>query len=161
MPDGARPVPAADAPPAVEAIPADVCWDLIARMAVGRVAVVRRRAPIILPVNFKPSGHTLLYRTSSGSTLVPAGGSEDLAFEVDGVDEGSQLGWSVLVKGRATVVRDVVEATRLSTGLHAWAPGPHDVLVRIEATEVTGRQVVRTAGQRPVEAQRSGAGPLT
>jgi nitroimidazol reductase NimA-like FMN-containing flavoprotein (pyridoxamine 5'-phosphate oxidase superfamily) len=134
----------------VEALDRATCWSLIDRQSVGRVAMLRRRRPMILPVTYVLDGETIVYRTADGSTLVPFGGAEDMAFEIDGVDDERQLGWSVVVVGRATIIRDQAEIGRLAGTLEPWAPGDRGVFVALRCDEVSGRQVVRTSGQRLV-----------
>jgi hypothetical protein len=73
-----------------------------------------------------------------------------MAFEIDGVDDERQLGWSVVVVGRATIMRDQPEIERLAGMLEPWAPGDRSVFVALRCDEVSGRQVVRTSGQRLV-----------
>jgi len=137
----------------VEALDRATCWTLVGRQSVGRVAMLRRRRPMILPVTYVVDGETIIYRTAEGSTLVPFGSAEDMAFEIDGVDEERQLGWSVLVVGRATIMRDQPEIERKAAGLEPWAPGDRSVFVALRADEVSGRQVVRTRGQRLVTSE--------
>jgi hypothetical protein len=105
---------------------------------------------MILPVTYVLDGETIVYRTAEGSTLVPFGSAEDMAFEIDGFDAERQLGWSVVILGRATIMRDRLEIERLAGRLEPWAPGDRGVFVAMRCDEVSGRQVVRTSGQRLV-----------
>jgi nitroimidazol reductase NimA-like FMN-containing flavoprotein (pyridoxamine 5'-phosphate oxidase superfamily) len=134
----------------VEALDRATCWSLVDRQSVGRVAMLRRRRPMILPVTYVLDGETIVYRTAEGSTLVPFGSAEDMAFEIDGFDAERQLGWSVVILGRATIMRDRLEIERLAGRLEPWAPGDRGVFVAMRCDEVSGRQVVRTSGQRLV-----------
>jgi nitroimidazol reductase NimA-like FMN-containing flavoprotein (pyridoxamine 5'-phosphate oxidase superfamily) len=137
----------------VEALDRATCWSLLERQSVGRVAMLRRRRPMILPITYTIDGEIIVYRTAEGAALVPFGSAEDMAFEIDGIDEERQLGWSVLVVGRATIMRDRPEIERLAAGLEPWAPGDRSVFVALRADEVSGRQVVRTRGQRLVTSE--------
>jgi uncharacterized protein len=137
----------------VEALDRATCWSLVDRQSVGRVAMLRRRRPMILPVTYVLDGETIIYRTAEASTLVPFGSAEDMAFEIDGVDHERQLGWSVVIVGRATVMRDRLEIEHKASGLEPWAPGDRSVFVALRADEISGRQVVRTSGQRLVTSE--------
>ncbi len=65
-----------------------------------------------------------------------------VAFEVDGVDEATRTGWSVLVRGEATEVTDPAELARLrQLPLSPWAPGAKTRYVRILPTVLTGRRI--------------------
>lgn len=134
----------------VEALDRATCWGLAHSVPLGRVAMIRRRHPIILPVNFVVADTRIVYRTASGTDLAPYQNAEDVAFEIDGIDEERRLGWSVLIVGRATVLRDADEIARLAGRLETWAPGDRDLVVQIRPQEITGRQVVRTSGERLV-----------
>lgn len=68
-----------------------------------------------------------------------------VAFEADEVIAAPPSGWSVVVTGRATVVTDTAEHTRLSrTGPRCWGTSSEeeDVFIRIEPELVTGRELV-------------------
>jgi hypothetical protein len=47
-------------------------------------------------------------------------------------------------------MRDRLEIERLAGRLEPWAPGDRGVFVAMRCDEVSGRQVVRTSGQRLV-----------
>ena len=65
-----------------------------------------------------------------------------VALEVDGVDETRQVGWSVVVRGRAEEVTDEDQVAELrQTPLLAWHPGPVPRYVRINASQVIGRRI--------------------
>jgi len=78
----------------------DECFRLLAGTHLGRVVLVDDRGPIALPVNFVLDQHTVLFRTDEGTKLDVAVRRGRVAFEIDGVDEATRTGWSVLVRGR-------------------------------------------------------------
>jgi nitroimidazol reductase NimA-like FMN-containing flavoprotein (pyridoxamine 5'-phosphate oxidase superfamily) len=89
------------------------CFRLLAGQQVGRVVLIDDRGPIALPVNFVLDRHTVLLRTGEGTKLDVAGRGAPVAFEVDGVDEATRTGWSVLVRGEATEVTDMDDLARV------------------------------------------------
>lgn len=120
------------------------CLRLLAKVPVGRIVHTRHALPAVLPVNFSlDSDGAVLLCTSAASELVRAVDGTVVAFEVDEVDAVAHSGWSVVVTGAATVVRDPDEHERLTrTGPRSWAPSPQEVFVRIEPELVTGRELV-------------------
>jgi nitroimidazol reductase NimA-like FMN-containing flavoprotein (pyridoxamine 5'-phosphate oxidase superfamily) len=120
----------------------EACFELLAGQRLGRVVLVDDRGPIALPVNFVVDHYTVLFRTGEGTKLDVAGRGAPVAFEVDGVDEATRTGWSVLVRGEATEVTDPTELARVRRlPLYPWAPGPKDRYVRILPTVLTGRRI--------------------
>lgn len=120
------------------------CWDLLGREEVGRLAVLVDGLPEIYPVNFVLDGHAVLFRTDPGSKLRGLVRSPGVCFEVDGADPATELGWSVMVKGKATelsAATAVVDAGKLP--LHYWAHGEKTHWIRIDPFEVSGRRIYR------------------
>ena len=98
--------------------------------------------PSIVPVNYLLDEDHIVIRTDAGSKLAAAVRGAPVAFEVDGVDENHQIGWSVVVRGHAEEVTDPNKLTELrQTPLVAWQPGPHPRYIRINATQVIGRRI--------------------
>ncbi|MBE8471950.1 pyridoxamine 5'-phosphate oxidase family protein [Streptomyces justiciae] len=120
------------------------CLRLLAEVPVGRIVHTRQALPAVLPVNFCLDGDgAVLLRTAAASELVRAIDGAVVAFEADQVDAVTHSGWSVVVTGAASVVRDPAEHDRLTrTGPRSWVPSPEEVFVRIEPDLVTGRALV-------------------
>lgn len=123
------------------------CLRLLAMAPVGRIVYTRQALPAVLPVNFTlaagPWGAAVLIRTSAASELARAVDGAVVAFETDEADADVHSGWSVVVTGRARLVTDPEERARLErTGPRSWVPSPDDVLIRIEAELITGRELV-------------------
>ena len=125
------------------------CLRLLARCQVGRLAVaLSDGAPVIRPVNyaFDEGSQSVVFRTTDGSKLHGVLRAGEAAFEIDGVDEGSRTGWSVIVRGVAEEITNASEARRLDAlGLVPWAPGRKRHWVRIRARTVTGRRIAGAA----------------
>ena len=51
------------------------------------------------PVNYVVDQHSVLFRTDEGTKLDAASRGARVAFEVDGAEEATRTGWSVLVGG--------------------------------------------------------------
>jgi uncharacterized protein len=118
------------------------CFDLLADQHLGRVALIDDRGPLALPVNFVLDHYTVLFRTDEGTKLEVASRGARVAFEVDGFDEATRIGWSVLVRGEATEVTDPTELARMRRlPLSPWAPGAKTRYVRILPAVLTGRRI--------------------
>jgi nitroimidazol reductase NimA-like FMN-containing flavoprotein (pyridoxamine 5'-phosphate oxidase superfamily) len=132
----------------LETLPFDVCLRLLASVPIGRIGFHADGEVVLLPVNHAVDGHDVVFRTASGSKLTAAGEQGLVAFEADDYDLRTRSGWSVLVTGRAMVVYDEAEVSRLDRlNLHPWAAGvERPFWIRIHPTSVTGRRTSETAG---------------
>ena len=118
------------------------CFGLLSGQQLGRVVLVDDRGPIALPVNFVLDRHTVLFRTDEGTKLDVAGRGAPVAFEVDGAEEATRTGWSVLVRGEAIEVTDPDDLARVRRlPLYPWAPGAKTRYVRILSSSLTGRRI--------------------
>ena len=75
------------------------CLGLLGACDIGRIVIVHEGYPVALPVNYalaRMDGDPVIaVRTRTGNTLDHPG--ELASFEIDGVDQGHDAGWSVLV----------------------------------------------------------------
>jgi nitroimidazol reductase NimA-like FMN-containing flavoprotein (pyridoxamine 5'-phosphate oxidase superfamily) len=113
-------------------------WNLLASRTLGRLVTAVAGQPEIFPVNFVVQHRTVLIRTAEGTKLLMAAIGGRVAFEAD--DHGLEEGWSVIVKGRASVLStsaEVAEADRAQ--LLSWTPILKLHYVRILPTEISGR----------------------
>ncbi|MEC3891760.1 MULTISPECIES: helix-turn-helix domain-containing protein [Nocardiopsis] len=119
------------------------CLELIEPGGVGRVGLVTgESAPVILPVNYLFHEGAIVFRTKDDGVIgerLP----QDIAFEVDRVDDAMSQGWSVLVRGRAEAVTDraLEEELRAHAPVRPWAGGERDLFVRVVPEEIGGREV--------------------
>ncbi len=121
----------------------DECMRLLASGVIGRVVFTAAALPAVQPVNYAVDADgAVIIRTSAGSRLASAARDAVLAFEVDDFDVASRSGWSVIVTGRAKVVRDPADLQRLKAlPLTPWASGDRSEFIRIEPEIVSGRRV--------------------
>jgi nitroimidazol reductase NimA-like FMN-containing flavoprotein (pyridoxamine 5'-phosphate oxidase superfamily) len=119
------------------------CTALLAQGSFGRLAGVIDGKPFLFPVNYTLDGDTIVFRTNAGTKLAGAGFGP-VAFEIDGVDEAQQTGWSVIVQGIGTEITDALDhrSTALRRlELEPWVPGESAHWVAIQAESVTGRRL--------------------
>jgi uncharacterized protein len=127
----------------LESLGPDACEAFLANESVGRVAVVVDEQPHILPVNYVAEGATIVFRTGPDTILTEAS-LRRVAFEVDGIHERHQTGWSVCVHGYGREITDGLDAEsrRLkSLFVDCWAPEPRDRWFKIIPHSVTGRHL--------------------
>jgi nitroimidazol reductase NimA-like FMN-containing flavoprotein (pyridoxamine 5'-phosphate oxidase superfamily) len=128
----------------VEILTVAECRELLEGHHFGRFGFVDSVGvfPSIIPVNYLLDDDRIVIRTDAGSKLAAALRGAPVAFEVDGVDENHQAGWSVVVRGHAEEVTDADKLAKLrQTPLVAWHPGPKPHYVRINASQVIGRRI--------------------
>ena len=137
-------------------LPRVECLRLLAANRFGRLAVATGDgAPLIRPVNymFDDRSQSVVFRTTDGSKLHGVLEAGEAAFEIDGVDEGSRTGWSVVIRGVADEVSNPAEIRRLdSLGVTPWAPGSRRRWVRIRTRTVTGKRIVHALSDAPAPA---------
>lgn len=111
----------------------------------GRVAISTPQGPHILPVNYSVVDDVVVIRTSPYSLLGTHAHGSTVAFETDVIDHDRQRGWSVLVRGRASVISDeeqLAEIRRIWPP-RPWAGGQRTLHLGIRLDEITGRQLGR------------------
>jgi nitroimidazol reductase NimA-like FMN-containing flavoprotein (pyridoxamine 5'-phosphate oxidase superfamily) len=118
------------------------CRRLIAPGGVGRIAFGTLTGPVVVPVNFAVLDDTIVIRTAEG-TIIDGHADEQVALEVDHIDEALCQGWSVLVRGPAHRVAHPAELRRLQedAAVWPWAGGEREVYVRILPIQITGRRI--------------------
>jgi nitroimidazol reductase NimA-like FMN-containing flavoprotein (pyridoxamine 5'-phosphate oxidase superfamily) len=118
------------------------CEELLERGQVGRIGMVVAGDPVILPVNYRYVSGSVVFRTAAGEKSETAAMDRPMAFEIDGWDERTEKGWSVLVKGTAYEVDADDTAVVAAADLRPWAHTvERDIWVRIVPNEITGRRI--------------------
>lgn len=124
---------------------------LLGSQSLGRLAVADHGyyPPHIVPVNFILDGESVLFRSDDGLKFKLSVLSEhSVSFEADSVEPSGQMGWSVVVQGRAELLTDEeAHAVTLGAWLRPLAPGAKEQWVRIVPYTITGRRL------RPVPVQ--------
>ena len=119
------------------------CLRLLALAArrgdIGRIGIPTETSPVVVPVNFGYWETEVLLRVGPGTLAELIPGSL-VAFEVDDVDRGGGVAWSVLVRGlaRALPTHDVHRLWRHLP--EPLAPRPGDLVFSIRSDVVTGRR---------------------
>jgi nitroimidazol reductase NimA-like FMN-containing flavoprotein (pyridoxamine 5'-phosphate oxidase superfamily) len=129
-------------PPIVTKLTAAECRRLITAGGIGRIAFGTDSGPVVLPVNFAVVAGTIVIRTGEG-TMIDGHADDQVAFEVDYIDEALSQGWSVLVRGQAHRVAHPAELRHMQqeAAVLPWVGADRDVYVRIIPDTVTGRRI--------------------
>ena len=125
----------------VTALSDDDSWHLISGVHLGRLVTVVDGRPEIFPVNFVVQRRTVLFRTAEGTKLFGAVMNDQVLFEAD--DHNVVEGWSVIVRGTATVLFGADEIQDAEqAGLYPWIATRKLRFVRVTPSDVTGRRFV-------------------
>ena len=117
------------------------CWARLETHKLGRLAIIVHGQPRIFPVNYSCAERTIVVRTAPGAKLT-YGPGRHACFEIDGYEETSGAGWSVMAVG---LLEDVTHsedprARRLrELPVRPQAPGERLHWLALRPDEVTGR----------------------
>lgn len=129
-------------------IPVSECRQLLSLGVIGRIAFNSATGIQLLPVNYLYLDGNVYFRVDASGVLGElAEGADDVAFEVDYLEELVRQAWSVLVKGPVGAVSDPVELEPLlgQRRLEPWALGDRQLYLRLKPTAISGRKVKRNA----------------
>ena len=137
-----RPPPDPAGHPVMEELPPADCWARLRTHGIGRIALPVRGLVEVRPVNYAVVDLTISYRTTAAMSAAAAE-RDEVAFEVDHIDERLRQGWSVLAVGPARRVTDPRETRLLARRAisEPWAGGDRPSWVRISPRRVTGRRL--------------------
>lgn len=119
------------------------CLELMRTRSVGRVAYCDDDGPVVLPVNYVVADDGgVLFRTSPHTPLAQHLASGPAAFEVDEIDDVTESGWSVLVRGTASYVDPDDLPADDDDRPSPWAAGVRTLHVRVSPRVVSGRRLI-------------------
>jgi nitroimidazol reductase NimA-like FMN-containing flavoprotein (pyridoxamine 5'-phosphate oxidase superfamily) len=127
----------------LEELSYDQCLQLLRAGDVGRIGVVVDDAPIVVPVNYRlveTVGLTFLALRTRPGNAIERGGLL-VAFEIDGLDQAHQQGWSVLVRGTLHHVNPDETDFKERFDSHPWLLSERDAWLVIQPFAITGRQL--------------------
>ena len=111
------------------------CWELLATVSVGRLALSVRALPVILPVQYYLDGRRLAVCLGHHGLPERALDETVIAFAADSIDPVTRSGWSVQVQGRSVIPRGL----RIDTPCD-WPSSPAQV-VEIEPGKISGQRM--------------------
>jgi nitroimidazol reductase NimA-like FMN-containing flavoprotein (pyridoxamine 5'-phosphate oxidase superfamily) len=116
------------------------CFEFLESQQVGRVVFDDPDGPVALPVNFTVHDEGVVIATSPTSSLSRYAPGHVVGFEVDEIDEFNESGWSVLLRGVASVLAEgrIDDDDRPNP----WVEGDRTLLIRISCLQVSGRYLL-------------------
>lgn len=117
-------------------------WDLMRWHNVGRIAWIGPEGLSVVPLNYVVADQMIWLRTAAYSTVAREARDQQVAFEVDEVDERTRSGWSVLVRGVARTIYGVEAPSPARPDVDVWPDGIRALQVAIEPTEIQGRRLL-------------------
>ncbi|MFD2080882.1 Nitroimidazol reductase NimA, pyridoxamine 5'-phosphate oxidase superfamily [Actinopolymorpha cephalotaxi] len=141
----------------LEVLPPTECLRLLGQAPIGRIVFTEQALPAVQPVHYALDGDSVVIRTTVGSKLAAAARNSIVAFEVDQIDAGHEVGWSVTVVGHAEMVTEAKEIDRLAgLSLHSWSPAEPTHFIRVRMEMIRGRRLVphppaHEAAQEPTQ----------
>jgi uncharacterized protein len=116
------------------------CWARLEATEFGRMAYHLADEVHIAPVNFAVSGRRLVFRTAEGSKLLGVVMNEDVAFEIDHIDDADERAWSVIARGRAQILEGEEARDADNLRLRPWVSSEKHNVVAITVEDISGRQ---------------------
>lgn len=119
------------------------CLELLSAKKVGRLGFLSENGPQILPMNYVKVEDAVILRTVAFGVAARDALDQQVAFEVDEIDDFLEAGWSVLVVGPARLLTDE-QREQLAQGAapEPWAEGPRTLFVSVTCQQVTGRRLI-------------------
>lgn len=125
----------------MEVLDIQQCWELLASVEVGRLAVSAAGDIDIFPLNFAIDDGAILFRSAEGTKLVEVVLAGRVAFEVDGYEPAHGRAWSVVAKGSAELLDRFSEIHHAQDlPLFPWNASPKERFVRIVPDRLSGRR---------------------
>lgn len=134
--------------PAPEVLPRDECLRLLNQADTARLGWADWDKVRIVPVSIAMAGGAVVFWTGPGRKLGAALAGLRFTLEVEQLEPALQIGWSLEVVGRPTVLSHSEAGPLL--GLHRPTPwvGIEDAwLVQVSIDEITGRRLVMRDGR--------------
>ncbi|MCW2817283.1 MAG: putative DNA-binding protein [Marmoricola sp.] len=131
-------------PPSFQLVSRERCLGLLSSTTVGRIAFSRDEDLVLLPVNYRLVEDRVVVRVSTSGALGQlVDHDNEVVFEVDYHSATGHTGWSVLVRGRMSLLareRDLPADELARVVPWASGAGPYAVLT-LPTDRMTGRVV--------------------
>lgn len=139
-------MPTSPQPGELVVIGRDACIDHLEEAPYSRIAFVVDDEPVVLPVNHLLQGGAIYLQAAPGSKLGSAAAGQIVVIQADEGDAERRLAWSVMVRGRASIVTADAELEALhAADFQPWAlPEDRSFWIRVDVHDIDGRRIART-----------------
>lgn len=127
--------------PVLEVLDEATCERLVRDGGIARVVFVDEAGPVALPVNVVMVGEDVVFQTGASSVGAAVAAGDPISIEVDHFDPVLAEGWSVVVRGTATMEDPAVSDPVV---IESWAGAPRTTTIRLRPDLLTGRRVSRS-----------------
>lgn len=117
------------------------CWEQLQGRELARIAWNTSTGPQILPVNYVTHDGALWMRTTAHSSIAEQVDESPVAIEIDDIDAGTHVGWSVVLHGRAEAVYREEDVPTEVKELRSWAAGVRPLWLQIRPDVITGKRL--------------------
>ncbi len=123
----------------------DACVDRLEQAPYSRIAFVVDGEPVVLPVNHLLHDGAVYLQAAPGSKLGSAAAGQVVVIQADEGDADRRVAWSVMVRGRASIVTAEPEIEALHAyDFQPWAlPDSRSFWIRVDVHDIDGRRIVR------------------
>ncbi|SOC58243.1 Pyridoxamine 5'-phosphate oxidase [Ornithinimicrobium cerasi] len=116
------------------------CWARLDATEIGRMAYHLADEVHIAPVNYAVADGKIIFRTAEGSKLLGVVMNEDVAFEIDRIDDEDEAAWSVIARGKAHILEGQDARDTDNLRLRPWISSEKFNVVAIHVAELSGRE---------------------
>ena len=128
---------------ALEILSTNECLRLLGTRSLGRIGLSAAALPLVLPVNYVLIDGVIVIRTRRETALATATRDAVVAFEVDDHDAASDLGWSVMIQGRAHETPPAIAAALVDEpALARWSNAAENRHFSISLDVVSDRRLL-------------------
>ncbi|MGW4754725.1 pyridoxamine 5'-phosphate oxidase family protein [Streptomyces chartreusis] len=117
---------------------AEALW-LVEGSSLGRLVYPQRGQSAIRPARHVWEYGRLIVRAPVRAAALP----ETVTYQVDEIRVVGGTGWTVTLSGPAEVIGDPDEAAHYRRTLTGWTHGPHDTVLCLRPTTVSGFRLLR------------------
>lgn len=118
----------------------ELCWERLRAEEFGRMAFHLADEVHIIPINYAIDGQRIVFRTAEGSKLLGVVMNDDVAFEIDRIDQDDENAWSVIARGRASILEGEDARNADNLRLRPWVSTEKFNVVAITVDEISGRE---------------------
>lgn len=132
----------AQVPEGMSALSASECVQHLRNAPIGRLAYVEDGWPAVSPVNFQLIDDDIVIRSLPGNKYSAARRGDVVCFEIDGIDDESRTGWTVIVHGKLEEITSPDDLRQAwDNDPDPWVRGTKWHWIRVAPIAMSGRKI--------------------